>query len=100
MGDTLIKVVEEIDQHIVSYYGNLFAEDAFLSTDYSILDSFDWNLVSDAQNFILTAMPSVEEVRDAVFDLDSTNTPGPDSFGGFIYHKCWNIIAEDVFHAI
>lgn len=100
MGDTLITIEEEIGQHIVTYYDNFFTEDDNLFSDCSILDFFDWNLVSDAQNVSLTAMPSVEEVRDAVFGLDSTNAPGPDGFGGFFYHKCWDVIADDVFQAV
>lgn len=69
-------------------------------TQLSILDSFDWHKVSHDQNLILTAVHSAEEVKDAVFGLYSSRSPGADGFGGSFYHQCWPIIATDVTRAI
>lgn len=41
-----------------------------------------------------------DEVKHAIFSLDAISSPGPDGFGEFFYHKCWDIIAMDVFNAI
>lgn len=100
VGDGFITVDVEIGNHVTAYYENLFKADALLSTDYLALDSFGWNTVSTTQNLILTSIPSNEEVREAVFGLDGSSSPGPDGFGGSFYHHCWTIIAADVIHAI
>lgn len=34
------------------------------------------------------------------FCLDVASVPGPDGFSGFFYHKCWDIISQDVIHVI
>lgn len=49
---------------------------------------------------LLTATPDEFEVREAVFGLNGDSSPGPDSFGGSFYQKCWDIISDDVTTAI
>lgn len=95
-----ITIDVEIGGHVTTYYEKFFKEDSTLSTNYLILESFDWNKVSHDQNLILTAAPLNDEVREAVFGLDGSNSPKPDGFGGSFYHQCWSIIATDVTRAI
>ncbi|KAL0349293.1 UNVERIFIED_CONTAM: hypothetical protein Sangu_1157100 [Sesamum angustifolium] len=45
-------------------------------------------------------MPTLEEVREAVFSIDPDSVAGPDGFGAVFFHTCWEIIAEDVFGAV
>lgn len=78
----------------------MFKADALLSIDFSILDGFNWNTVFAPQNLILTAIPLDEKIKDVVFGLDGSSSPGPDNFGGSFYHHCWDIIASDVIRAI
>lgn len=81
VGDSFITVDEDIGQHVVNYYETLFTVDDSLSTDYSLLDCFSWNLVTDDQNNMLVATLSEEEIHDAVFGLDASSSLGPDGFG-------------------
>lgn len=37
-------------------------------------------LVSQQDNDLLTAMPSAEHIKEAVFDMNGEASPGPDAF--------------------
>ncbi|XP_060184581.1 uncharacterized protein LOC132614194 [Lycium barbarum] len=41
-------------------------------------------------------LPTEEEVKEAVFSLNSESASGPDGFTGLFYQKCWDTIKEDV----
>lgn len=49
---------------------------------------------------MFTAIPTAEEIKKAVFDLDPSSAPGPNSFGGSFYQSCRDIIEQDVVNAI
>ncbi|RDY11767.1 hypothetical protein CR513_03519, partial [Mucuna pruriens] len=58
--------------------------------------------VSDIENhttLVLTNIPSFEEVKSAVFSMDSCSAPSPDGFGGSFCHHFWDIIGEDVYNS-
>lgn len=85
---------------MVNYYEKLFTADSTLQQDFSILDGFTWSLLFSDQNALLTATPSAEDIRDAIFSLDPDSSLGPDNFGGCFYYKCWDIIFLDVQNVI
>ncbi|CAJ2652147.1 unnamed protein product [Trifolium pratense] len=58
------------------------------------------SLVSDNVNNLLTMLPSKEEIKTAVFDLNKDGAPGPDGFGAFFYQTYWDIIQNDVVSAV
>ncbi|KAK4391528.1 hypothetical protein Sango_1930600 [Sesamum angolense] len=45
-------------------------------------------------------MPTLEEVREAVFRINPDSVAGPDGFGAIFFHTCWDIVSEDVFGAV
>ncbi|KAM5583543.1 hypothetical protein ABKV19_003435 [Rosa sericea] len=47
-------------------------------------------------NVDLVAPISLEEVRDATFQLGALKAPGPDGFPGLFYHKYWRIVNDVV----
>ncbi|KAL0329291.1 UNVERIFIED_CONTAM: hypothetical protein Sradi_4915800 [Sesamum radiatum] len=57
------------------------------------------SLTDEDQRF-LYVIPTLEEVREAVFSIDPDSVAGPDGFGAVFYHTCWEIISEDVFGAV
>lgn len=57
-------------------------------------------MVTAADNIMLTNLPTRDEVKNAVFAMNSNGAPGPDGFGGSFYHKHWDIIGEDVFNSV
>ncbi|XP_026437379.1 uncharacterized protein LOC113335562 [Papaver somniferum] len=52
-------------------------------------------MVTDTDQAMLDAIPEVEEIKKAVFDMYSNSALGPDSFSGMFYKACWNIIQAD-----
>lgn len=56
-------------------------------------------MVSAEDNFMLTNLLSLEEVKVVVFSMNGVGAPGPNGFGGHIYQHYWDIIRSDVFEA-
>ncbi|KAL8463020.1 hypothetical protein ACS0TY_033873 [Phlomoides rotata] len=89
-----------ISDSIVQFYTELFTaldQDTF---DDTVLGEFIQPMVNPVDNDMLTAMPSVAEIKWTVFDMAPSSSPGPDGFGGSFYHACWDIIAFDVIEAV
>ncbi|KAL5647507.1 hypothetical protein ACJX0J_041862, partial [Zea mays] len=53
--------------------------------------------VSDAENEILTANFTIEEVKKAVFNMEYNKAPGPDGFLAEFYQVFWEVIKTDLF---
>ncbi|XP_026416849.1 uncharacterized protein LOC113312300 [Papaver somniferum] len=49
---------------------------------------------------MLDAIPSAEEIKEAIFSMDPESSPGPDGFSGCFCRACWHIIHDYVVHAI
>jgi len=45
-------------------------------------------------------MPSQDEIKAAVFNLDKDSAPGPDGFGAFFFQFFWDTIKTDVCNAV
>lgn len=54
------------------------------------------NIINEEDNAYLTSMPNMEEIKNVVFSMTATSSAGPDGYNGIFYHKCWNIIANDI----
>ena len=57
-------------------------------------------LITDLENRELIRLPTLEEVKIALFSIDSNKTPGPDGFGAGFFKTYWNIIKKDLFNCI
>uniref|UniRef100_A0A803NTT8 Reverse transcriptase domain-containing protein n=1 Tax=Cannabis sativa TaxID=3483 RepID=A0A803NTT8_CANSA len=74
---------------------NSYFNEIFSSIDPKFSDNFDslfHNQISHEVNEELTALPSPEEIRGAVFEMHPLKAPGPDCFSGCFYRKYWEII--------
>jgi len=49
--------------------------------------------ISEANSIWLERPPSIEEVKQAVWDYDGSKASGPDGFTFSFYKKVWNIIS-------
>lgn len=51
-------------------------------------------MVTDKDNFMLTKLPTIDEVRSTVFSMNGEGSPGPVGFGGnFLSNSlglCWS----------
>lgn len=75
----------EIENHILDFYSNLYASDNSY-IDNGLIYAVILDLVTSRDNCILTNIPSMEEVKDAIFSLDKNSAPGFNGFGGNFYH--------------
>ncbi|KAK6149326.1 hypothetical protein DH2020_016851 [Rehmannia glutinosa] len=64
--------------------------------DFSLVDQVITPRVGAQANATLTAIPSDLEVKEAVFDMDSDSSPGPDGFNGIFYRHFWDVISAEV----
>ncbi|XP_026443242.1 uncharacterized protein LOC113343173 [Papaver somniferum] len=88
----------QLRDHVVSYY-----ESKFNGVELPIEDNlFDYEheSISMTDKQMLDAIPSLDEIKSAVFDLGADSAPGPDGFSGCFYRHCWDIIQQDLHSAI
>jgi hypothetical protein len=98
-GDTVITSQEQISEHVVNYYNNLFCTNTVLQ-DSLLAEEVIPNLVNDDINALLTVLPSYSEIKAAVFALNKDSAPGPDGFGAFFFQNYWDIVKNDVTNAV
>ncbi|XP_070039154.1 uncharacterized protein [Nicotiana tomentosiformis] len=51
-------------------------------------------------NLELSRLPTIEEVRAAVFELSVESASGPDGFTGLFYQTCWDVIGADIHNMV
>jgi hypothetical protein len=88
---------EELKKHITSYYKNLFGKPDTTLIELEESNTHDIPQVSDAENEILTASFTIEEVKKAVFNMEHNKAPGPDDFTAEFYQVFWEVIKTDLF---
>ena len=57
-------------------------------------------MVSDAQNLMLCHVPTFDDIRSVIFDMDPNSALGPDGFNGVFFKHCWSIVGKDVCEAV
>ncbi|XP_060183615.1 uncharacterized protein LOC132613564 [Lycium barbarum] len=58
------------------------------------------NIAAKEDNDLICGMPSLEEAKQAVFELASDSASGPDGLTGSFYQSCWEIVGSDVFQVV
>ncbi|XP_026435814.1 uncharacterized protein LOC113333603 [Papaver somniferum] len=89
---------DEIKDFIVNHYQAKFnGGDVHIDP---VLFDIEHESISVTESAYMDDIPSLEEVRVAVFDLGADYAPGPDGFTGSFYRQCWDIISRDLFNEI
>lgn len=57
-------------------------------------------MVVSLMNLSLTRQVTDEEIKEAVFQLGSLKSPGPDDLPGLFYQKFWDTVGHDVCSAV
>ncbi len=81
-----------------NYFANIFAS----SNPHSFEESLATveRKITPAMNQLLCAPYSAEEVRQALFQMHPSKSPGPDGMSCLFFQKYWHIINEDVVGAV
>ncbi|KAG7578550.1 Zinc knuckle CX2CX4HX4C [Arabidopsis thaliana x Arabidopsis arenosa] len=93
-------------REIIEAAWNSFPEDSVLTkTNRCRRHIIDWTkeqheviqpAVTDEMNAALTSIPTMEEIRFAVFGINPEKAPGPDGFSAGFYQSYWDILGEDL----
>lgn len=89
----------DIENIVLSYFSDIYASENTCVDNNLIANSIQAS-VSIEDNCILTQIPSMEEVRAAVFAFNGEGAPSPDGFSAFFFQHFWDIIALDVFNSV
>ncbi|VFQ66033.1 unnamed protein product [Cuscuta campestris] len=96
--DNLISKEIEILEAATHYYADLYSHHPTTNME-AILQHIPCT-ITEAQNTALCRLPSIEEVKNAVWLLDQNSCAGPDGFNGTFYRQTWDIIQADICSAI
>jgi hypothetical protein len=83
----------------VSFYKNLFCTNLVLQEPI-LAEEVIPKLITDDINVLLTLLPSIHEIKAAVYALNKDSAPGPDGFGAFFFHHYWDIVKTDFANAV
>ncbi|XP_062014320.1 uncharacterized protein LOC133730820 [Rosa rugosa] len=91
---------EGMESVITSYFSSMFtASDIDLAAMHTTLEVIQPCVTQD-MNERLCAEYSLDEVRDALFQMYPTKSPGPDGMPPLFFQHYWNDIGEDVAAAV
>ncbi|GKV49208.1 hypothetical protein SLEP1_g55970 [Rubroshorea leprosula] len=85
--------VTEIREQVAQYFEELFAEEKWQRPK---LDGINFKKISEEDNTLLTAPFNEEEIRSAVWDCDSSKSPGPDGFNFKFIKTMWEDLKTDI----
>jgi hypothetical protein len=94
--DGIIVGDNELKRYITRYYKNLFGQpvEIDIHLDESRID--DIPQVTNIENEILTSPFTMDDIKEAVFQMEHNKAPGPDGFPAKFYQVFWEIIKEDL----
>ncbi|XP_070049720.1 uncharacterized protein [Nicotiana tomentosiformis] len=75
----------EIAQAAINHFQEIFNHGAG-SNDFSALECINPR-VTDEENEMLTALPTLEEIRESIFSIDLTSALGPDGLNALFFSK-------------
>ena len=85
---------EDIVTVITNYYQDIFTTKTV--GDFSTIHDLLPCKVTADMNAYLTKIPSVQEIKEATFSINSGKAPGPDGFSSKFYQAYWHIVGDDV----
>ncbi|PNY04054.1 ribonuclease H, partial [Trifolium pratense] len=89
---------EVLRRSALAYFQNLFQQD--ISTNPNSLQFTSFPQISTDLYENLGSPPSMEEIKSALFSMDSYKAPGPDGFQPIFFKRFWNLVAPDVFQLV
>jgi hypothetical protein len=73
-----------ISSHAVNHFTTVFSS-SNVTQDNGMVEEVIPKLITDSINTLLTLLPSVLEIKNAVFSMNKDGAPRPDGFGSFFF---------------
>ena len=96
---TLLTDPADIQESLIKYFKDTLSGDSPIPGFAEALPIIP-TLVTPDMNAQLESLPSLEEIKAVVFDLNKDAAAGPDGYTSHFYHVCWDIIKQDLQEAI
>ncbi|XP_060181961.1 uncharacterized protein LOC132611561 [Lycium barbarum] len=93
-----IEGVNDIAKEAIMFFEKQFTRENIVMED-SILSCLP-RVIDPGDNEELCKLPTLQEIKEVVFSMNSDSSPGPDGVNGTFYKKCWDIIATDLYEMI
>lgn len=85
---------------MIDYYSTMFQSQVHSpNQDKEVIDALECK-VTPQMNMVLDRDFTVEEIKDALFQMHPTKSQGPDGMPPLFFQKYWYIVGEDVTKAI
>ncbi|KAK9906168.1 hypothetical protein M0R45_002827 [Rubus argutus] len=99
VGSVVLHDKNLISAQVVQHFQKAFTKDpAIIHT--GLVEEVIPHLVTQDENLMLSALPSLDEITATVKAMDGFSAPGLDGFSGSFYHYCWDVISNDVVSAV
>ncbi|GKV32839.1 hypothetical protein SLEP1_g41408 [Rubroshorea leprosula] len=85
--------VEEIKEEVAKYFQEMFAEEKWKRPK---LDGISFKQITKADNELLTAAFSEQEIKEAIWNCDSSKAPSPNEFNFKFIKTIWEVIKPNV----
>ncbi|XP_059284731.1 uncharacterized protein LOC132038025 [Lycium ferocissimum] len=98
---SMIESANEIADEEIAFYHKQFTQDSIqnFQSEVAILDHIP-SMLSEEENADIVAIPTMEEVKQAVFELSGDSASGPDRLTGIFYQSLLETVGVDVFHVV
>jgi len=84
MDEVRLTEPHDIENHVLDYFQEIFGvNNSCIPND--LVSTVIPSLVTDQDNLMLIAAPGVDEIKQAVFDLNGDGVPGPGGSGGHFF---------------
>ena len=88
----------QIRQIFFNSFKNLFSEEEV--TFPPQLENLMPQCITEEDNISLKRIPSPEEIKEALFQMQDLKAPGPDGFPVLFYKEFWPIVGEAITQAV
>jgi len=88
---------EKVKEEIKNIFRIRFSDDSNVNVR---LDNIGFPLINSEDNNLLISRFSKEEIWEAIWDCDSSKSPGPDGFNFNFIKQAWDIIKMDILRAV